>query len=249
MANDNRNSRGRFANQLFRNVVGHYLAKKYNLKFFYGQEDDFKKIGINFFTNGQNFYENTIVFENEYTLDYYKYIVNEQFLFNNLKCNFNLTNLHCQHRESAQLVFDFINEETTKTNIMTVNPYASRYNNNNDVFIHVRLDDASKHCPDLEYFDKALQTISFENGYISSDSIDHELCQTLISKYNLKVIEKDPYSTVQFGSTCKNVILSGGTYSWMIGLLAFFSNIIFPVQKVRWYGDIYIFNTWKGIQS
>uniref|UniRef100_A0A6C0KU92 Uncharacterized protein n=1 Tax=viral metagenome TaxID=1070528 RepID=A0A6C0KU92_9ZZZZ len=250
MSNDNRNSRGRFANQLFRNVSSHLIAKKYNLKFQYGQQDDFDKLGISFFTAGQNFFDNTIYFEDEFNSEYLKYILSDEpmYLPENLKSNFNLTNSHCQHPESARFVHSFLNDPDTKQSIIGHNKYKDRYNNNNDVFVHVRLDDASQYCPPIEYFEHALDSLQFTNGYISSDSIDDEFCKKLINKYNLQVVKEDAPTTIQFGSTCNHVVLSGGTFSWMIGVMGFHSDITFPIQKIRWHGDIFIFEDWKGIK-
>jgi hypothetical protein len=51
-----------------------------------------------------------------------------------------------------------------------------------------------------------------------------------------------------FGSTCKNIILSGGTFSWLIGFLSpNNSNVFYPDIKKRWYGDIFNFKNWKKI--
>jgi len=51
-----------------------------------------------------------------------------------------------------------------------------------------------------------------------------------------------------FGSTCNNIVLSGGTFSWLIGFLAIKSeNIYYPELKEKWYGDIFSFLNWKNI--
>ena len=50
-----------------------------------------------------------------------------------------------------------------------------------------------------------------------------------------------------FGSTCNTIILSGGTFSWLIGFFAYYSkNINYPINNNKWYGDIFIFNNWIG---
>jgi hypothetical protein len=55
--------------------------------------------------------------------------------------------------------------------------------------------------------------------------------------------------TIMFGSTCNNIILSGGTFSWLIGFLAFFSkNIFYPKMQEKWYDiNIFDFENWKSI--
>ena len=50
-----------------------------------------------------------------------------------------------------------------------------------------------------------------------------------------------------FASTCKNVILSSGTFSWLIGLLSYYSNIYYPKIYVKWHGDIFVFSEWTEV--
>jgi hypothetical protein len=53
-----------------------------------------------------------------------------------------------------------------------------------------------------------------------------------------------------FGNTCKHIVLSGGTFSWMIGFFAYNAkNIYYPKIKneQRWYGDIFDLPNWKAI--
>jgi len=99
----------------------------------------------------------------------------------------------------------------------------------------------------FEYYDKVLQKISFTNGYISSDTIHHEICIKLIEKYNLHIISKDEVATIQFGSTCKYIVLSSGTFSWLIGLFGFYSQIYYPEEYKKWHGDIFVFDDWNKI--
>ena len=46
---------------------------------------------------------------------------------------------------------------------------------------------------------------------------------------------KNEIETIQFASTCKNVVLSHGTYSGIIGYLSFYSNVYYcKVNTVGW---------------
>ena len=56
----------------------------------------------------------------------------------------------------------------------------------------------------------------------------------------------DEIRTFQFGSTCKNIILSHGSFSAIIGYLAFYSNIYYPKydENKKWYGDMFSINNW-----
>jgi hypothetical protein len=92
-----------------------------------------------------------------------------------------------------------------------------------------------------------LSLILFETGYISSDSIDHEICKKLILKYKLIIYNDNEINTIQFASTNKYIILSSGTFSWLIGIFSFFSEVYYPKIKVIWHGDIFVFPKWKEI--
>lgn len=140
-----------------------------------------------------------------------------------------------------------LKQNIEKDNIINKNIFKSRYQNNNDVFIHVRLGDIINLNAGLSYYEKVLNNMKFDNGYISSDSINHKICNTLIKKYNLKIINKNIIETIMFASTCHNVILSNGTFSWLIGLLSFYSNIYYPKIKVMWHGNIFVFDDWNEI--
>ena len=66
------------------------------------------------------------------------------------------------------------------------------------------------------------------------NAIKEEYPDALLVVYN-------PYRTIQFGSTCKHILLSHGTFSAMIGYLAFYSkNIYYPNIKPKW-GHLEIF--------
>jgi hypothetical protein len=127
--------------------------------------------------------------------------------------------------------------------IKSTNPHHARYETNNDVFIHVRLGDVPFHNPGFAYYDRVLSGLEFTTGYITSDTINHPICLALIRKYRLQII--NPHAQIedilQLGSTCKHIILSAGTFSWLIGLLGFHSQIYYPdpSQKRRWHGNIF----------
>ena len=71
--------------------------------------------------------------------------------------------------------------------------------------------------------------VKYNNIYISSDDFNSELIKNVKKKYpKIIFINKDPIETIQFGSTCKFIILSHGTFSAIIGYLAFYSTIYYP---------------------
>jgi hypothetical protein len=164
-------------------------------------------------------------------------------------------NFYAQTKEYARHLRTHL--YTNQQSIIDHNQFGHRYKNNNDLFIHVRLGDlldvqkkdGRKCYHSFEYYDAICSKLSFETGYISSDSIDHEICQTLIKKYNLNVYNAHEVSTIQFGSTCKHIVLSPGTYSWLIGVLGFYSDKYYSMKHIdTWHGDIFVFPDWNVVE-
>ena len=61
-----------------------------------------------------------------------------------------------------------------------------------------------------------------------------------------KIINYDPVKTIHFGSTCKNIILSHGSFSAFIGYIAFFSTVNcaeYDMSK-RWHEDMFAIDQW-----
>ena len=98
-------------------------------------------------------------------------------------------------------------------------------------FVHVRLGDFLR--PDLEhliapldYYRKCLTGLP--GGYIASDSPEHEIVQTLISEFDLKVFVSTAEKTMIFGSKFENKVLSRETFSWWIGFIGNQNNVLYP---------------------
>jgi hypothetical protein len=257
---------GRFGNIFIRNFVAEYIAKKNNLKMKYERYYQFEKLGIKLFI-GENIYDETLLITDENINSiifndniFNTYAKNRNIIFRQHDYNpFSIRNYAwCQTSSIASYIRKVVNLENR---IMNNNPFKDRYNKNNDIFIHVRLGDiiGLKFNVSINYYDSIIQKILdsknyknnhyFNNGvrYITSDSIDNIICQTLIKKYDLKIYNADEIDTIQFGSTCKNIVLSNGTYSWLLGLLSFGSNVHYPTIKKKWHGNIFIFPDWHKV--
>ena len=244
--NDNSQARGRFANHFFRDLACSFIAGKNNTKFLYGPyKHKILRLGINLFEGEKNY--NDVITLNDQT--FFQYINEDK----KLEKNFSLYSSYCQTDKFANYIYNFLNENENKKRIMEYNVYKERYNNNNDVFIHIRLGDVShfqENNHNFEYFDNILQNLKFDKGYISSDSINHDICQKLINKYNFNIFNEEEVQTIMFGSTCKHIILSAGTFSWMIGIFGFFSQVYYKPIKHRWYSDeIFNIPTWNKIST
>jgi hypothetical protein len=233
---------GRFGNLFFINMVMHFVAIKLNLKCRYKYFKKFERLGIYLYV-GENNYDSTETVTDENFLDLIQnnYITKQNIAINNENW--------FQTKEFALFLNSYFNIYYNKYKIISNNIFKNRYNNNNDLFIHVRLGDMTNKVKNIHmYYEKILSRSKYITGYISSDSIESDFCKYLINKYNLIVIDKCEIEIIMFGSTCNTIILSGGTFSWLIGFFAFFSkNIHYPNIKNPWYGNIFSFRKWNSI--
>lgn len=233
-------SAGRLGNMFIQNMAMSFLAKLYNIPIVYSEHDKFTSLGLTFFTEGSNEYSETEVLNNQ---NYEFYLENgprpHTFRAEWQRAHIQIPSVAIAIRKSI---------EEQWTSIVKRNVFRSRYNNNNDLFLQVRLDDAADQNPGLEYFERQIELLTFDNGYIATDSPDHEIVKTLWNKYKLTPVSTNEVNTIKFGSTCKHIILSGGTFSWTIGVFARFSDVYYPKNREnRFCGDIFIFPEWKGI--
>ena len=242
MSNHTIGSSGRLGNQIIRNTICSLLAEKYNLKFTYGYEEKIDRLGLPLFKNGTNYYNNTIALKDE---DFFRFFYHENLGTNNI---YTLRTFF-QNQEIANFLRKYYESEPIKQSIMDHNIYRYRYNNNNDVYVHVRLGDVIKYCPTYQYYEMVLEQLSFKSGYISSDSLNHEICQKLINKYNLQPLIMGEVETIMFATTCKNIVLTNGTMGWYIGVFSWFSKVYYPNLNLRpkYHGDIFNFPDWTMI--
>lgn len=233
--------RGRLGNQIIRNLATHFIAKKFNLYVNYSSYDKIKKLGIELYS-GENKYLTII---NLNSNNFFEILNKKEF-----NSNVNSNNDFFQTKEITNYINDYL--YNNKESIMLANNYNNRYNNNNDLFLHVRVDDAEKWNPGTEYYLEAIQKINIDitnsNIYLASDNINSNIVKSIINKYNnIIIIDYDEINTIMFGSTCKHIILSHGSFSAIIGYLSFFSNIYYPKYSranVMWFGDVSNIRNW-----
>jgi hypothetical protein len=177
-----------------------------------------KELGIPLFS-GKNIYSSNYKFSQ----------INK---FDNIKeINYNLeTNGFFQHFPNITYIYNYL--QIHKKNIINKNPWKERFSNNKDLFIHLRAGDIKKYMLDTSYYQHCIEKTKYENIYLATDNKSHETVKNLINQYpNIKLVDKSPVKTIQFGCTCTNIILSHGTFSAMIGYLAYFSENIYYYNK------------------
>ena len=216
---------GRLGNLILENIGISILAKKFNHNHDRLTEDDCKVLGVSFY-NG------------ELSLDSF-----ENYSDDNLMDLLKLDKIdHGIIYEGYFQVKDFV--VNYKQEILDHFKLIYENSNNNDVFIHVRLGDVPDKNPGLDYYINALNSINFNNAYISSDTTDHYIIKTLIEKYNMILYNDTPINTINFAKNFNNVILSKGTFSWWIGFLSKSKNIIYPKGCEGFCGDIFVYDDW-----
>lgn len=238
-------------NYFFKNMTGYFLSKKYKYNCIYNK--GFEKLGIDF--NKYNIYENYNLDQNIINItddELYLYFEDKKKFLHNKK--YKLLQ-YCQLPFISKLILKHFSDENfeLRKSIINNNIYKSRYKNNNDLIIHLRLLDPLKWTNEwkddiknkydnqnpfpvdgLEYYRFLLNSINYENGYITTDVPNCDLVNKLCKEFNLNILSSnkiynndDEIDTIQFASTCKYILLSHGTFSWLIGLLGFYSNIYY----------------------
>lgn len=237
--NNNFQHYGRFGNLFFTGMAMHFIAEKNDLAMAYKQHDQFQRLGVEFFVGTKTYPETVELLDTNF------FAMVKEPIGKNISVR---NNVWCQTKEFSRYIREYFSGPP-RQNILAKNIFRARYNQNEDVFVHVRLGDIanSRNAQPLAYYDTAIQELSFQKGFIASDSIHHPTCQALIKKYSLVVVAADEVQTIMFGSTCKYVVLSSGTFSWLIGLFAFFSQVYYPKIAYPWHGDIFVFDDWKEV--
>lgn len=233
-------SPGRMCNHIIRAHVASIFAKNSNIAINYGQFlPEMTELGINLFTQG------TMTHNTEITINDNNFMT----LLNiPIYKNINVFHSFFQTKEFSNYLYIYYQKSENQESIINANKFKERYKNNNDVFIHVRLGDVTHLNPGFEYYDKALSRLTFENGFIATDDFNHEICQKLIQKYNLKIIDYNEVDTIMFGSTCKYIILTGGTFSYITGLFGFFSNVYYLKSFNTWFpAELFFIDDWTEI--
>lgn len=232
---------GRLGNQIIRNLSVSLIAEKNNLYVEYSSYDLIKDLGIDLFI-GTNKYDNKIALTDENYLS----VLQEPLLQNSLNPN----NNYFQTKEITNVLYNYLQSDNIKAKIINKNPFQFRYNTNNDLYIHIRLTDAAHYNPGLQYYLSVIQRIYCDKLFISTDDPHHPLINEIVQKYpTVIILNFNEINTLQFSSTCKNIILSHGSFSAVIGYLSFFSNVYYPEYDVNkmWYGDMFSINGWNKI--
>jgi hypothetical protein len=232
---------GRLGNQIIRNLCISIIAKKFDLYVVYSSHEQIKSLGIDLFS-GNMIYDNRIKLTEE---NFFEILAME-------KIDFNLdpNDSFFQTKEITNYLYNYLQNELLLKG-KTDEKLDETSDKNSDCFIHIRLGDVASHNPGLEYYLKVLKMISFKKLYIASDDINHSIIKNIIEKYkDSEILLFDEVGIIKFGSKCKNIILSHGSFSAIIGYLSIGSNVYYPKNKDGhvWYGDMCSIPGWTMIE-
>ena len=226
---------GRLCNQIIRNLAVSQIAEKNDLFVEYSSYEEMKKLGIDVFIGTQKYEKTVPLTDNNYFSIYDQTI----------RYNLNPNNDYFQTKEIIQFLYKYI--QSVKNTIIEKNPFKVRYQKNNDVCVDIRL---TQFNPGAQYYLNTLSSLSFDRLYLTTDDPTHPIITQILQKYPRAIPFKlDEVQTIQFASTCKYVVLSNGSFSAVIGYLAFFSTVYYcKIDPTRlWHGDMFSITGWKEI--
>lgn len=228
---------GRLCNQIIRNMAMSALAEEHDLKVRYHNYHLINNVlGIPLHS-GSNVHDGTMAVTGETYFDTLHCA--------DLKHNLDLNGDFFQEEEITNVLFQRLRRQQER--IIARNPFSVRYRANEDLFIHVRLGDLETHTPGMWYFEYVLDNIPYDKVYLSTDSLSHPLIRRIIEHQpRVKLLGYSAERTLQAASTCKYIALTIGSFSAVIGYLAFFSEIYYPdIDRPRQAGSKGMF-TGKG---
>lgn len=224
---------GRLGNKMLHSVGASILAKKFNYTISHQEIEDFRLLNPIFFSG-------KIINKN------FKKIKDTENPTEGLSlkelCLMEEINFGLDLQETSFQDKFFVTQY--KTEILSSFNLNYNFQNENNLFIHVRLGDAAHLNHGYEYYKKCIMSTSFTNGYISSDSINHEIVQKLKNEFNLIEYQNDSIQTIDFAKNFNKLILSHGTFSWWMGFFSKGKEIYIPENKPNWCGDIFVFDNW-----
>jgi hypothetical protein len=217
---------GRLGNVLFYNIIFSYLSTFSNLQVTYKNQIETETIlKIKLFDSGKQVFPKTFVLTDENidsVMDTPEIIKDKNLIIGG----------YFQTSTVARYIRSMIVPNEVK---------------NECIFVHVRLGDITGiNNEPLCYYQKAISILPKVRGFITSDSIDHPICKTLIDQFALIPFNGTETETITFASCCKWLVLSKGTFSWWMGILSS-GEVFYPNSSKKWHGDIFIFSDWKKI--
>jgi len=224
--------KGRFINKLIQYLAASIFAEKNNL--FLLMDNELEPF-ITAISGEEKYNDNTIMITDDNFLYYLSLDVVP-------KCQYIFLGYY-QHKK-----FFSIYENEIRKRIKIIEP---NIRGKNEFVIHLRLYDNPRKLP-MSYYVNAIEELKRKNvdiGYVITDEPNNPISSELISKYGLQLVNVNQYYDFTFALSFSNIILSGGTYSFMIGYLSNAENILYHKTEgyMLWHGDIFLHDKWKNV--
>lgn len=229
-------SPGRFGNHFFRNSYWSVVAEKFDLKIQYSFKNELNQIGL-------ALYEGKKLKGGDEKLEITEKNMMDVLNMENIdKFTLYSGEFFAQTKEFCLYLREYWRKKGLFRNIPKIK---------DSVYVHLRLDDAVQFNPGENYYCKVLDYIRGTSGYISSDSPGHPLCLYIKERYPyLKWWQRSEVDTINKVCECENLILSSGTFSWLLGFMNTECpdvRIFFPKIYDFWHGDIFVYDDWREI--
>ena len=226
---------GRLGNQIFRNLAVSLIAEKNDLNVHYANAALIESLGIKLFS-GSQLHSTSLQLTDDNYFSVYE---------SGVRANLDANASYFQTQAISNLLYNHL--RSAQASILEKNPFQQRYQNNNDVHVHVRLTDVAHHNPGAQYYLEALASVGpYDTLYLSSDNLKHPIVEQIVAQHPATLLNYDEIKTFQFASTCRHQILSHGSFSAVIGYLSFFSEVHYPKYSSAkmWYGDMFSIPGW-----
>jgi len=232
---------GRLGNQIIRNLCVSLLARKNDLKVNYSSFDRIHNcLGIPLYVGGTKTFLLTQRVNNDNFLKLlYGPLINK---------NLNANGAYFQSHEISLLLYDLLRTPEVYASVKISNPFRERYGQEN-CCVHMRLTDAANHFPGLEYYVNTLSRIPCQKIFVATDDAHNSVITHFLQKEQRAEIltDMDEVQTLQLCSTCKYLVLSHGSYSAVMGWLAYNASEVHYLEydaKQWWHGDMFSIPNW-----
>jgi len=236
MTLDTRNTGGRFGNKVFQNAVVSAVARRFDLRATYAMRDECEALGMELFSGSRDPSSTSVRLTDALaeailsdTYDGERTFVITYWTF------FQTPALARWMREKALLVPRCLVSSAPNTT----------------VFVHVRLGDIHADTPSRPTDDwvAAVDEARRRGGtdvLVASDEPSHEIVSALVARTGATPVLLDAVGTIRRGASCAHLVLSDGSFSWLVAALAPRPASVqyLPRHGRQWHGDIFVFDDW-----
>jgi hypothetical protein len=244
-------SHGRLGNKVFQNLAASLLAEKYNLVAHYAMGRECAELGLRL-ASGRGYMRGQAQSLRDADLRALLEAPATQLPGSFLVDQYYQTPWFARHLRHAVL-------PAMRQQLLAANPWRQRFGANSDTCVHARLgstsadnkDDVDSIMPLPEYFFPSLvAAVGTPPGrvVIATDRPADKGVAELARRFSAELLDLSPVQTVQYLASCAHLVLSDGTFSWVIGALAWNATSVkyVPRQKA-WHGDVYVFPDWEKV--